>query len=446
MRETRLAQISIFENYAKHERAEQLKQLSSILDNHPEILDVIKKDLVKLSTTKTGRKGLTVENIFRCLLLKQQLQVSYDQLAFHLCDSMSYRTFTRLTDGFTPKKSALQSTIRSISPETLEQVQIALSVHWLKNDDISLEKIRADSTVVKSNIAPPSDSQLLNDSIRVLSRLFAKSRDETGIKLRFTDQRKTSKSLAFSIFNAKNAEKEVLYPKYLRIAHIVLKQAERALGNEGIKKSSYEKSQQWLANVEHYKKLLLKVIDQTQRRVIQKEKVPASEKIVSIFEEHTDIIIKGFRNVQYGHKINLSSEKNGFITYLSIEDGNPTDTALFLPVINGHQQQYDKLPKAIVCDGGYASKSNVEKGRAMGVKRVVFHKRVGISYTAMGVKIKTFKKLRDFRAGVEGNISELKRAFGVSKALWKGHDGFKAFVWSSVISYNLVRMARLQSG
>ena len=142
----------------------------------------------------------------------------------------------------------------------------------------------------------------------------------------------------------------------------------------------------------------------------------------------------------------FSSEKNGFITYLSIEDGNPTDTAPFLPVINAHQQQYDKLPKAIFCDGGYASKSNVEKGRAMGVKRVVFHKRVGISYTAMGVKIKTFKKLRDFRAGVEGNISELKRAFGVSKALWKGHDGFKAFVWSSVMIYNLVRLARLQSG
>ena len=177
MRETRLAQISIFENYAKHGRAEKLKQLSSILDNHPEILDIIKKDLVNISITKTGRKGLTVENIFRCLLLKQQLQVSYDQLAFHLCDSMSYRTFTRLTDGFTPKKSALQSTIRSISPETLEQVQVTLSAHWLKNGDISLEKIRVDSTVVKSNISPPRDSQFLNDSIRVLSRLFAKSRD-----------------------------------------------------------------------------------------------------------------------------------------------------------------------------------------------------------------------------------------------------------------------------
>ena len=79
-------------------------------------------------------------------------------------------------------------------------------------------------------------------------------------------------------------------------------------------------------------------------------------------------------------------------------------------------------------DGGYASKENVTKGRALGIQHVVFHKRVGISCLAMGVKIKTFKRLRDFRAGIEGNISDLKRAFGVGKATWKGHEGFKAFV------------------
>jgi IS5 family transposase len=99
-----------------------------------------------------------------------------------------------------------------------------------------------------------------------------------------------------------------------------------------------------------------------------------------------------------------------------------------------------------VCDGGYASKKNASDGRSLGLKHAVFHKRVGISYQDMGVKIKTFKKLRNFRAGVEGNISELKRAFGAGKAKWKGHDGFKAFVWSSVLCYNLVRMARQKPG
>jgi IS5 family transposase len=88
----------------------------------------------------------------------------------------------------------------------------------------------------------------------------------------------------------------------------------------------------------------------------------------------------------------------------------------------------------------------VEKGRGLGVKRVVFHKPVGISLQTMGVKSKTFDQLRHFRAGVEGNISELKRAFGATKAKWKGHDGFKAYVWSSVLSYNLMRLARINSG
>jgi len=446
MRVTRLAQVSIFENYSEHEFGVQLKILSSLLDEYPEILTLIEQDLIDKSLKPVGRNGLTVENIFRSLLLKQQLKVSYEQLAFHLSDSMSYRTFVRLPDHVTPKKSSLQSTIRRIKPETLEQVHQVLSVNLFEKGDISLERLRVDSTVVKSNIAPPSDSQLLNDGVRVLSRHLAKSREITGKKIRFTDKRKASKSLAFQIFNAKNAGKEVLYPDLLQVVRVVLRQAERGMMQVRGEGTASISTQKWIKDLEHYRDLTLQVVDQTERRVIAKENVPSAEKIVSIFEPHTDIIVKGFRDVQYGHKINLSSDKSGFITYLSIEDGNPSDKELFMPVLHAHQEKFNCLPEAIVCDGGYASLDNVSEGRGLGIKRVVFHKRVGISYHAMGVKIKTFKRLRNFRAGIEGNISELKRAFGAGKAKWKGHDGFKAFVWSSVIGYNLVRLARMQSG
>ena len=446
MRETRVAQISIFENYSKHEFGIRLKTLSHLLDTHDDILDLISVDLIDHSRKKVGRSGLTVESVFRCLLLKQQLGISYEKLAFHLSDSMSYRTFVRLPSHLFPCKSTLQSTIRRIKPETLEKVHHILSSDWLKKGHLSLEKLRIDSTVVSSNITPPSDSQLLNDGIRVLSRYLAKSRDITGEKIRFTDQRKKSKSLAFAIFNAKKPVKEALYPDLLKVVRIVLKQVDRALLS--VKKiTALTKSQEkWVCEVEQYRDLTIKIMDQTTRRVINKENVPSSEKIVSLFESHTDIIIKGFRDIQYGHKINLSTEKSGFITYLSIEDGNPSDKSLFLPVLEAHQKNFDSLPTSVVADGGYASKSNVSSGRDMGIKRVVFHKRVGISFHAMGVKRKTFKRLRDFRAGVEGNISELKRAFGASKAKWKGLDGFQAFVWSSVITYNLSRLARLKPG
>jgi len=446
MRETRIAQASLFDNYSKHEFGIQLKALSEILDEHSEILALIKMDLVDCSTKEVGRNGLSVESVFRCLLLKQQLRISYKQLAFHLSDSMTYRTFARLPANLSPSRSCLQAAIRSIKPETIESIYTLLSVKWIQNGSLKLDKIRIDTTVVKSNITPPSDSQLLNDSVRVLSRHLAKSQPQTGVKIRFTDQRKASKSLAFSIFNAKNTEKEALYPKLLGVVRIVLKQVSRAL--EVVKNGGEDTSQtqQWIRNVEHFRVLTLKVVSQTERRVIDKENVPAAEKIVSIFEDHTDIIIKGFRDVQYGHKVNLSTEQSGFITYFSIEEGNPGDKDLFLPVLAAHVKNYHRLPSSTVCDGGYASKKNVVDGRSIGLKHAVFHKRVGISYQDMGVKIKTFKKLRNFRAGVEGNISELKRAFGASKAKWKGHDGFKAFVWSSVLCYNLVRMARQQSG
>ena len=96
MRETRIAQTSIFENYSKHEFGARLQALSNRLDQNPEILLLVADDLIDASTTKVGRTGLTVESIFRCMLLKQLLRISYEQLAFHLSDSMTYRTFTRL--------------------------------------------------------------------------------------------------------------------------------------------------------------------------------------------------------------------------------------------------------------------------------------------------------------------------------------------------------------
>lgn len=447
MRETRVPQISLFEFYSEHEFGKQLKKLSDLLDEHAAIvLPLIENDLIDKSAKSVGRCGLSVETTFRCLLLKQMLQISYDDLAFHLSDSMSYRTFARLTEGNSPKKSSLQSTLRRINPETLENVFQVLSSKYFDNGVISLEKIRIDSTVVKSNIAQPSDSQLLNDGVRVLSRLLAKSREMTGVNIRFTDQRKAAKSLSFRIFNAKKAEKERLYPKLLQIVRVVLKQVDRALCQVRLKGNIGELQTKWLDQVAHYRTLLLKVVDQTQRRVFHGENVASSEKIVSLFEAHTDIIVKGSREVVYGHKINVSSDAKGFITYLAIEKGNPSDADRFMPIIHGHLETFGEVPASTVGDGCYASLDNVYEGKAFGIDRVVFHKKRGLSFTDMGVKKKTFDQLRNFRAGIEGNISELKRVFGASKATWKELDGFKAFVWSSVISYNLVRLARAESG
>ena len=445
MRETRNAQASIFDFYAQHELGHQLRELSNLLDKHPDILSLIEKDLRLPDTICTGANGLSVESVFRCLLLKQTLQLSYEKLAFHLCDSPTYRTFARLGAEQMPRRSGLQSTIRQITPQTLQKVNSLLMSHWVEQGLLSVDSLRIDSTVVLSNIHDPSDSQLLNDGIRVLSRLMAKCKGRLGVRLRFTDQRKHSKSLAFRIFNAKQSEKQVLYPELLSCTRIVIKQVKRAIGTINSAHCNAIAAQRWIDEIEHYQGLLLRVVDQTQRRIYNEEKVPASQKIVSLFEEHTDVIVKGDREVLYGHKVNLATQENGFITYLNIEKGNPADCTLYLPVINASWQDYDTVATTVVADGCYVSHANVDAAKDLGVKRTVFNKPAGLNYTDMGVKKKTFKLWKNFRAGIEGNISELKRAFGASKALWKYKDGFDAFVWSSTLCYNLIRMVRFSS-
>lgn len=445
MRETRNAQSSLFDIYSEHDKGKQLKALSDVLDQHRGILALIEHDFSKHDVAKTGARGLSLESIFRCLILKLTRGVSYRQLEFDLSDSPTYRNFARLRGAQSPSRSALQGTLRRMSPETLQAINRLLMSHWVEHGELSLDWLRIDSTVVDSNIAPPSDSQLLDDGVRVLSRAMSSSKTRTGVKIRFVDQRKRSKSLAFGIFHAKKAEKEALYPQLLTCVAITLRQTNKALDKVRCHATDAIEAQLWVREVEHYRALLLKVIDQTQRRVFNDEKVPVSEKIVSLFEPHTDIIVKGAREVRYGHKVNLATQGDGFITYLNIEDGNPADKILYTPVLDACHNDYHKRPVSVVADGGYASQANVTLARASGVKRAVFNKRVGLGYHQMGVKKKTFDVLKNFRAGIEGNISELKRAFGMGKANWKGHDGFKAYVWSAVLTYNLMRMVRFSS-
>ena len=446
MRETRTAQTSLFDVYAQHKFGRFLQQLSDLLDAHPQLLNYIAEDFQFKELKATGRKGLSVESTFRCMLLKQISGDSYEKLAFHLSDSSSYRSFARLAGHYQPSKSALSNSIRRIQPQTLERVFEAINQAAHEQDILDMTCLRIDSTVVKSNIAPPLDSQLLDDGIRVLSRLMAKSRDVTGVKLRLTDYRKQSKSLAARIFYGKKAEKERLYAELIPLARRVIGQSQRAIEQVECHCTAPELSQTWIEEVMHYRQLLERVIDQAQRRVLQGEKVPATEKICSLFEPHTDIIIKGSRDIEYGHKVNLSTDAKGLITALLIEEGNPCDTDRFIPVLQAHQSLYQQVPETTIADGGYASHKNIEDGKSLGIKRVGFHKKKGISLSDMGMKAKTLKALRDFRAGIEGNISELKRAFGASKATWKGEEGFLSFVWASVISYNLTRWVRIESG
>ena len=202
--------------------------------------------------------------------------------------------------------------------------------------------------------------------------------------------------------------------------------------------------QAWLAAQRHYQPLIERLIEQSERRVLNGEKLPAAEKLVSLFEPHADIIVKGAREVQYGHKLNLSTGRTGMILDLVIEHGNPADSGRFQPMLERHIAHYGKAPRQAAADGGYASTDNLVQAKASGVEDMGFHKKRGLCIEDMVKSRWVYRKLRNFRAGIEANISCLKRAYGLGRCTWKGLEHFNAYVWSAAVAYNLALFARLK--
>ena len=178
------------------------------------------------------------------------------------------------------------------------------------------------------------------------------------------------------------------------------------------------------------------VFDMTQKREIKKEIVPNDEKLFSIYEQHTDIIVKGSRDVKFGHKINLSSGKSNLILSCDVPRGNPSDTDLYRLTIDKVIKDYEIVPRDSATDGGYASKPNVDYAKEKGIVNIVFNKVVGSLQNIISSKnIET--RLKKWRSGIEANISNFKRGFDIRRCTWKGFDHFCSKIMWSVIGYNI---------
>ncbi len=195
--------------------------------------------------------------------------------------------------------------------------------------------------------------------------------------------------------------------------------------------------------LEHYIDLAWKVVSQTERRILRGESVPACEKIVSIFEPHTDIIRKDRRDTHYGHKVTLSGGQSGMILDWVVEDGNPADTTLLIRMLDRLEAIYGSYPLQVAIDGGFASMENLRLAKQKpGVVDVSFAKKRGLAVEDMATSRRVYKTLRDFRAGIEGIISFLKRVFGLRRCTWRSLPSFAGSVGASIVSANLLILAR----
>jgi len=261
------------------------------------------------------------------------------------------------------------------------------------------------------------------------------------LKIIFVDHSKRAKRRMLGVMNAKNEKgRKVHYQDLLKMAHNTVGYATEAA-------SMLERHTISLGMAEELRGIILlaeKVIDQTTRRVIHGESVPASEKIVSIFEPHTDIIVKDRRETYYGHKICLSGGQSNLITDCVILDGNPADTDLTGKMLDRHKEIYGHYPIKAALDGGFASKENLKSAKSKGIKDVCFAKKRGLEEGDMCRSSWVYKQLRNFRAGIESGISWLKRCFGLGRCTWKSRESFHSYVWASVVSANLLTLARSQ--
>jgi IS5 family transposase len=340
----------------------------------------------------------------------------------------------------------MNKNIKALSPQTWEAIN-AQVVQYA--DDEKIEKgrqVRIDCTVVESNIHEPTDSSLLWDSVRVLTRLLNRATQDFGLRLSFQDHTRRAKRRLLGIMNSRSKkDRKSKYADLIKVTTKSIGYAQRAIEAIDNVASISPGMVALRLDLNRYSQLAARVIDQTQRRVMLGEDVPASDKVVSLFETHTDIIVKDRRDTFFGHKVCLTGGASNLIVDCLIVDGNPADSNLTIEMLDRQKELYGRYPLKVALDGGFASKDNLNKAKEKQIKDVCFAKKRGLEAEDMCRSQWVYNRLRRFRAGIESGISWVKRCFGMTRCTWKGLRSFKSYVWASIVSANLLTLARKQS-
>jgi transposase, IS5 family len=434
----------------------ELEKIDSYLEDE-KLYRLIKKDLSKRrpKTTQTGRNSTPVDVILRMLVVKRLYGYSYEETERQVSDSLRMRQFCRVYLNAVPDDTTLIRWANLVQPKTLEKFNERITQLTIERKVTSGQKMRTDGTVVESNVRPPSDGRLLSDSVRVLARSVA--RGQTILKTarqkvleEFEDFTQTAKGLSRKIGEALRSKKKEAqvagrqqYEKLLAMTGQTIDWAVQT--QKQLQKPSQRSAKRLVETLKHFIPLARQVIQQTSRRILKGEQVPAKEKIVSIFEEHTDIIVRGkeAKPVEYGHKIWLNEVEGGIVSHYRILDGNPSEEKQWKPSLKAHIKSFQHPPFQASADRGLSSDPNEKLAHDLGVRHVVIPKRGYRSKSRVKHEHKAwFVKGRHWHAGVEGRISVLKRAHGLGRCLNHGETGFQCWVGWGVIAGNLAVLGR----
>lgn len=428
--------------------------IDRILDSQPDILDAVHKDLRQYGSNKGRGARFSSEQILRMSMVMCIEQLPYRETIIRVAESDFLRNFTRIGMGKVMSFAFLCDAFKHISDSTWQTINQAVLTAAHQDGKISAQQLRVDSTLCESNIHYPTDSSLLWDTYRVIARTMRQCNScapAWNMGNRF-HEKKTKKLYTYisTHMNKANKSTKRKVKRYMQtlIGRVgTLCDAARAyVGHAHTLPAPSIAAAGFLAQLEHYLPLGRQVVEQSTRAQLRGEKVAAADRIFSIFEEHTELLKRGKaqKPVEFGHMVTIGQTKEKFISYYDVRERSLHDSELKDVVLQSHKDTFGELPRRFTADKNYyTSMSDIENWEEQ------------IDVVAIGKKGRRnteelarehsdiFRHLQRFRAGVEGTISVLKRAFGLRRCRFKGFNGFASAIGCMVLCHNLVLMSKL---
>lgn len=433
-----------------------------VLDDEPLLATVYDALAKRRPQSRTrGRRGTPADVVLRLLVLKHIRNWSYEVVEREVRANLVYRSFTRVGGGKVPDDTVMNKWALALGPDVVQTIHKRIVAIALEKKIVTGRTMRLDTTVVETNIHYPTDSSLLGDGVRVLTRAMkritaiagaggATLRDRSrSVKFRLLEIGRAARSKG----DARRERLQQGYHKLLAATGRVVGQAKRFAREieTGVKSACAVVKQAALHRLRTVLDTMVPrvkhVMQQTRARIFGGD-THVEQKLVSLFEPATEVIRKGkaSKPTEFGKMVKIQEAENQIITEYTVYDTRPSDSALLIPAIESHQQQLGRAPRLVAADAAFYSARNEQAAHDMGVKRVCIPNRnTRSAERKKEQKKRWFRAGQKWRTGCEGRISVVKRRHGLTRCRDKGERGMQRWVGLGVIGDNLINIGRILS-
>jgi len=422
-----------------------LRRIDALLDDEV-LVDRIADALARRhpQSRRRGRLGTPAAVVLRLLVLKHLYDWSFDEYEREVRGHLVYRAFSRIDGERVPDAKTLIRLAHLLDEAVLKEVLARLVALGRAQHLIRGRRLRVDTTVVETNIHYPTDSTLLADGVRVLTRtlrrLGAPVRERTRSVARRVFEiaqrsRTTGARASQRVRERTKARMKLLYQGLMRITRTVVREAEAVV--TWLPPRPRRRVRRLAERLHATLSVVRQVLAQTRARVLRGDThFPA--KVVSVFEPHTEIIRKGklAKPTEFGRRVMIQEAEAQFITDYQVCEPRLSDRALWVPALDRHRALFGHPPQLAVADGGFASRQNERAAQDRHVRHVV------LPWQPRARRSRAARAALRWRTGSEGRISALKRCHGLRRCRYRGAIGMQRWVGLGVIANNLKVLGR----